>query len=372
MRVTAVEAIPYAVPYVRPARFASGSITHAENVLVRVHTDEGIVGQAEAQPRPYTYGETQASIVAAVEQRLAAAVVGLNPFATERAHEACSTLAGNESARAAVDLALWDVVGKALGVSCRVLLGGYADEVRVAHMVGYDDPEVMARTAQAIRDAHGVTAFKIKVGRRVELDLEACRLIRAALPDAELYVDANRGWSYEQASAAGPQLIELGILAIEEPIAVDDRRGRRQLADGWRVPLQGDESCISLAHTARALDEGAVGSVSIKTARTGFTESRRILGLCQGHRVPVVMGSQYEGGVGALATATFAAAHAASSVRPAEIMNVFDLADDLLSEPIEVREGRFAIPDRPGLGVEIDEEKLRRYRIDAPNVMAVR
>ena len=110
----------------------------------------------------------------------------------------------------------------------------------------------------------------------------------------------------EDALAAGEALAELGVAAIEEPIALEDRRGRARLASRWLVPLVGDESCISLGHVARELDDGAVGMVSIKVARTGFTESRRILGLCLGRAVPVVVGSQYEGGVGALATVAFA------------------------------------------------------------------
>ena len=156
------------------------------------------------------------------------------------------------------------------------------------------------------------------------------RAVREALPDADLYVDANRGWSYDDAVRAGDALVELGVRAIEEPISVEDRAGRLRLAERWAVPLAGDESCISLAHVDRALEEGAVRVVSIKTARTGFTESRRILDLCLARNVPVVVGSQYEGAIGATATIAFAAAFAATAGQPAEITNFLDLADDLV------------------------------------------
>jgi L-alanine-DL-glutamate epimerase-like enolase superfamily enzyme len=126
----------------------------------------------------------------------------------------------------------------------------------------------------------------------------------------------------------------------------------------------GDESCISLAHVDRALEEGAIRAVSVKTARTGFTESRRILDLCLARSVPVVVGSQYEGATGALATVTFAAAFAATAGQPAELANFRDLADDLVVRPPEIRDGRAAVPDAAGLGVEIDEERLQRYRVD--------
>jgi L-alanine-DL-glutamate epimerase-like enolase superfamily enzyme len=370
VRITAIEAIPYAVPYSRPPRFASGAVETADNVLVRIHTDEGIVGHAEAQPRPYTYGETQASIIAVIRDWLAPALTGVDPLATELVHARCRQVRGNEVARGSLDLAVWDIVGKAVEQPCRVLLGGYAHDAAAAYMVSFGEPAEMAEAAVAAYEQYGIRTFKVKVGREVALDLAACAAVRNALPDAELYVDANRGWTYGDAVRAGEGLTELGVLAVEEPIAIDDRAGRLRLAKRWSVPIIGDESCISLFHAARALEEGAVRTVSIKTARTGFTESRWILGLCLGTATPVVLGSQYEGSAGALATASFAAAFAETADRPAEVSNVIDLADDIVAEPIEIRDGRVAPPDTPGLGIEIDEAKLAHYRVDDRRVLA--
>jgi L-alanine-DL-glutamate epimerase-like enolase superfamily enzyme len=364
VRITALEAIPFAVPYRKPAGFASGVVTTADNVLVRVHTDAGLVGQAEAQPRPYTYGETQASIVHTIRTTLDGLLAGLDPLATEIVAERCGRIAGNYVARGAVDLAVWDLVGQILDRPCHTLLGGFAPDVEAAHMVSFGTPEEMAEDATAIHERLGVRTFKVKVGREPEVDVAATRAVRDALPGADLYVDANRGWSYDDALRAGDELIALGVRAIEEPISVEDRAGRRRLAERWTVPLVGDESCISLAHVDRALEEGAVRAVSIKTARTGFTESRRILDLCLARSTPVVIGSQYEGAIGALATIGFAAAFAATAGRPAEIVNFLDLADDLVVRPPEIRAGRAAVPDAPGLGVEVDEERLQRYRVD--------
>jgi L-alanine-DL-glutamate epimerase-like enolase superfamily enzyme len=364
VRITAVEAIPFALPYRRAPEFASGSVNTADNVLVRVHSDAGLVGQAEAQPRPYTYGETQGSIVEAVSGPLNEALTGVDPLRIELAAQRCAGVAGNYVARGAVDLAVWDLLGQILGRPCHTLLGGFADEVAAAHMVSFGEPAAMADEALEMRDRFGVNTFKVKVGRTPELDVAAVRAIRAALPGADLYVDANRGWSCDDAVRAGDELAELGVRAIEEPIAVEDRAGRLRLAERWSVPLAGDESCISLAHVDRALDEGAVGVVSVKTARTGFTESRRILDLCLARNVPVIMGSQYEGALGATATIAFAAAFAATAGQPAEVTNFLDLADDLVVNPPAIRDGRAAVPAAPGLGVQIDDDRLDRYRVD--------
>lgn len=364
VRITMVEAIPFALPYRRAPMFASGSVSSADNVLVRVHTDAGLVGQAEAQPRPYTYGETQSSIVAAVSGQLAEALTGVDPLRIELVAERCATVAGNRVARGAVDLAVWDLVGQILGCPCHTLLGGFANDVVAAHMVSFDAPAAMGDEALAVRERLGVGTFKVKVGRAPALDVAAVRAIREALPDADLYVDANRGWSYEDAVRAGDELAELGVRAIEEPISIEDRAGRRRLSERWAVPLVGDESCISLAHVNRALEEGAVRMVSVKTARTGFTESRRILDLCLARNVPIVVGSQYEGAIGALATITFAAAFAATAGQPAEITNFLDLTDDLVVAAPEIRDGRAAVPAASGLGIEVDPDRLARYRLD--------
>ncbi len=363
MQISAVEAIPYSLPYRRAARFASGAIERADNVLVRVHTDEGLVGQAEAQPRPYTYGETQASIVEAIRTQLSPALIGVDALSVELADERCAGLAGNRVARGAVDLALWDLVGKALGCPCHKLLGGYANTVEVAYMVGFDTPEAMACTALAFHETHGIRSFKVKVGRDVALDVAACEAIRDALPEAELYADANRGWSYEQARRAGEALAALDFVALEEPVAAGDRAARLRLAERLPMPIVGDESCTSLADVVRALEDGAIRTVSVKTARTGITESRRILDLCLARHVPVVMGSQYETAIGALATATFAGAFAHTAPRAAELANALDV-DSLLAQPLALRDGRFALSDAPGMGIAIDEEKLAHHRQD--------
>ena len=224
-RVVAVEAIPVALPLRRPVSFASGSIETAHNVLVRIHSDAGVVGCAEAQPRPYTYGETQESIIRAVREWFAPRLEGCDPLAPERARARCAGLEGNRCARAAVEVALADLAGQLLGLPCAILLGGAADSVAVASMVSFDEPAVMAHEAAALHDRYGIATFKVKVGREPSLDVAAVTAIREALPDAALYVDANRGWTLEQARRAGEPLIELGVLAIEEPIDLGDEMG---------------------------------------------------------------------------------------------------------------------------------------------------
>ena len=282
----------------------------------------------------------------------------VDPLRIELVAERCAAIAGNYVARGAVDLAVWDLVGQILGCPCHTLLGGFADDVAAAHMVSLGEPAEMAGEAVEINERLGVSTFKVKVGRAPDLDIAAVRAVRDALPDADLYVDANRGWSYEDAVRAGDALIELGVRAIEEPISVEDRAGRLRLAERWAVPLAGDESCISLAHVDRALEEGAVRVVSIKTARTGSPSRAGSSTSASRATSRSWSAASTRGRSAPLATIAFAAAFAATAGQPAEVTNFLDLADDLVVAAPEIRDGRAAVPAAPGLG--------RRGRRGAP------
>jgi L-Ala-D/L-Glu epimerase len=362
-RVVKVEAIPVALPLRAPAEFASGTIATADNVIVRVHSDAGQVGCAEAQARPYTYGETQRSIVEAVNTWYGPRLIGIDAVAHERARAATAGLEGNRCAVSAVMVALADLAAQVLGVSCGALLGGAADSVQVASMLSFREPAAMAADAVELHERFGIAAFKVKVGRDPELDLAAVRAVRQALPAATLYVDANRGWSLAQAQRVGGELIELGVEAIEEPLDLADETGRRRLAAVWSVPLAGDESCLDLAGVARQLASHTVGQVSIKVARTAFDESAAILAHCRACNVPAVVGSQYEGALGAWASIAFAASSRELCQRPAEASNFLDLAADLVARP-EIVDGRVQVSNGPGLGVSLDEDALATYRVD--------
>ncbi|MEV0636064.1 enolase C-terminal domain-like protein [Streptomyces sp. NPDC050619] len=178
---------------------------------------------ADAPPRPFTYGETQASVIGVVERIFAPQLVGMDVFAREPVHALLHRTVGNPAAKSAVDTALWDIAGQALGLSVTRLLGGWSDRMRVAHMLGFDDPERMAAEAERMRDSRG---------------------LREVLGEgAELYVDGNRGWTTSETAAALRELDGLGITLAEELCPADDVLGRR-----WLVP-----------QSPRAVRRGRVG-----------------------------------------------------------------------------------------------------------------
>jgi L-Ala-D/L-Glu epimerase len=366
VKITSIEAIPFAIPYRKPLRFASGEVHVADHVLVRVHTDDGVVGVAEAPPRPYTYGETQQSIVAAVTTLFAPELEGLTLLERETSAVRMGRTVGNPTAKAAIDMAMWDALGHTLGLPVTQLLGGWTDRMRVCHMVGFAPETEMIAEAQRVREQYGIRTFKVKVGRRpVELDVSACRALRAALgPDVELYVDGNRGWTPSEAARALRAMEDLDLSLAEELCPADDVLGRRWLTSRTSVPTVADESVPTPGDVTRELLGGAATMISIKTARTGFSTSQRILHQCEGLGAEVVMGNQIDGQIGTACTVAFGAAHRGSSLRAGELSNFLDMTDDLLSEPLTISGGELAVRPGPGLGIQIDPDKLAHYRRD--------
>ena len=340
-------------------------MTSADNVLVRVHTDAGLVGQAEAQPRPYTYGETQTSIVDAVSGPLNDALAGVDPLRSELVAARCASVTGNYVARGAVDLAVWDLIG-ADPRACRATRCWAASPTTSPRRTWSRSatPAEMAEDASRSTSASGSPPSRSRSDASRRWTSRPSARSARRCPDADLYVDANRGWSYDDAVRAGDALVELGVRAIEEPISVDDRAGRLRLAERWDVPLGGDESCISLAHVDRALDEGAVRrrehQDGAHRVHRVAPDPRSVPGpqRPRGRRQPV------RGRDRRAATVTFAAAFAATAGQPAEITNFLDLADDLVVAGPEIRDGRAAVPRGAGLGFEVDEDRLQRYRLD--------
>ena len=364
MRITRIDCTPVTFPMRTTLAFAAGQMTASEHVLIQVHTDEGLTGTAEAPSRPYLYGESQRSMIAAAERWFAPALIGTDPFGIEAAWETLDRVAHNNTIKGALDLALHDIIGQALGIPCHRLLGGYATSARVTYVCGHAPPAAMADEALAMAAAHGIDAFKLKVGFDPREDAEMVRVMRRALPDALLYLDGNEAFRAQDAIRFLRIAEENGIAWIEEPCAVPDRAGRRQIARAANVPVLGDESCQRPEDVAREIADGTVHMVSIKLARSGYRNARSILGACAASRVRPMVGSQGDSGVGVLAALHFCVAHRATQALPAELSFFLNLGSDLLAEPLVIRGGRLQATDAPGLGIAIDPGKLAQCRAD--------
>ncbi len=366
MRIRAVTPIPFVLPYRRPFHMASGTVSEAAHVLIRIETDEGVTGVAEAVSRSMIYGESQASIVEAVRSWFAPGLIGLDPFTTESAQSVLRSVVANETTKGAIDIALHDLRGKAVGQPTWRLLGAAAPSLRVAHMLGMGGVAEVVAEAVAARDEHGIEAFKVKVDADLESGLRLLAALRAELgPDAVLYTDANQSLTAEAVIGGLGRMTELGVEFLEEPIPATDVVGRSRIAASGGVPIMADESARTVETAAVQLTAGSARALSIKPARTGYTESSRILGLARGLHGRTIIGSQGDSAIGTITSATFGAAFESTAREAAELDYFFGLGDQIVTSSPVISEGRIRVdPSIPGNGVEIDDDKLAHYRVD--------
>ena len=364
MTIAAVEAIPYRLPTRRPVRFANGEVAGAEHVLVRVRTTDGVEGIAEASPRPMTYGDNVAGVVHMIRNIAAPAWVGANELAPAELHHRLRHLQGNFTARAALDVALYDLLGQRSGLPVASLLGGYAKRVRVSHLLSMGSAEDMAQEVSDVAKTLGVRAFKVKVGEDAATDIARIAAVFEALgTNGLVYADANHGWRPDEALTVIRALETAGHVPawVEEPTPASDTVGRRWLVNRVDVPIVADESAPDVAAASAQLRDGLSQWLSLKAARSGFRVSQRLLGVAQGLGAEVVVGSQIEGALGVAANLHLAAAFAETGVRPAELTSAEHFEDDVIT-PLAVQDGWMQVPTAPGLGVAVDETRLRRLR----------
>jgi L-alanine-DL-glutamate epimerase-like enolase superfamily enzyme len=365
MRITRVEAIPFRIPYLKPLRWGvAGYLDAAEHVLVRIHTDEGLVGTAEAIPRPTIYGESQASIVHALREWFIPMLTGKDPFALEHIWRQMEAIHWNPTAKGAIDLALHDIQAQRAGVPAYLYLGGNSSRVPLSWMLGiHDDIRETVEEAR-MRHQEGFGSFKVKVGRNPKQDILLVKALREALgDDVMIYVDANMSYTFHEALETIVAMKDWGISLVEEPLKVGQKKARQQLASRISVPILGDESVFTPEEVAQEIALGAIGAISIKTPRTGYSRSRKILNMAEAAGIGCLVGTQAESHLGTLPSAHFAAAF--GNIRyPSEISFFLDISDSLLEDPLPLRDGHLELGEQPGFGIRLDPEKLQKYRLD--------
>lgn len=360
-RLTAVR-VPYKAE-IGPVVTAGLRLEAAEHVIVELQTDAGIAGLGEAVPRPSVYGDTLEGLADSLATLIIPPIIGLDPWSVEQAWVRWQRVVANQAAKSAVDVALHDIAGRAAHVPAYRLLGGASNgdiPLCMAIAMGTRDQLV----DQALRAcADGYETIKIKVGMDVAADIENVQAVREAIgPDRTLYVDANGGYDRATAVRAVREFERCGVSLLEELLPAADTAGRVRLAAMTDIPLLADESTNSLADLQREMALGAVGAISLRAPRSGFSMSRRVAAIADLGGIPIVVGSHRELGIGTAANAHLAAAF--SGVRlPAELGHHVFVEHPLLRHPLAIAGGRLRLPDGPGLGVELDPDAVDRYSI---------
>lgn len=363
LAVQAIEAIPVAIPLLRPIKWARGEIHTVDNVLIVVTLSDGTQGIADAPPRPTIYGETQESIVAAARQLFAPRLAGINAFDLGAVWEVLDAIAWNPTVKSAIDMALHDAQAKAIGISCAQLLGGTLRALPVNWRLSLNDEKGMLAEASQQIERYGFRAFKVKCGIDPKKDVRVLTALRKLVGDeVEISIDCNQGYSAQDLLETAPHFEALGIALVEEPIPARDSSGKRYCAERMRVPISGDDSCMTPDDVRDQLALGAIRSVVIKCARTGYTQSRQILALCRSHYTPAHNGTQADMHIGTASGAHFASTYKTRHAH--EISSFLDAADHVAEQELAIRGGLLQVPEGPGIGLTLDAKKLARYRLD--------
>jgi L-alanine-DL-glutamate epimerase-like enolase superfamily enzyme len=319
-----------------PFRIARHVQYTADNVLVRI-THEGVSGIGEAAPSTY-YGENRATVLAALE--LLADELGDDPFEIEEIlARGDRALRLNPAAKAALDMALYDLVGKRLNVPLYKLLGLSAVRTPLtSYTIGIDTPEVMAQKALAAR---AYPILKIKVGTPNDVaNLKAIREVSSAI----IRVDANAAWTPKEAVRAIEQLAEFDIEFVEQPVAPSNLAGLRFVREHSPLPIISDESSITSEDVPRLAE--CVDGVNVKLMKCGgLNRALKMIHVARVHHLKVMLGCMIESSL-----AITAAAHLTPLVDYADLDGHLLIDDDPYTG-VRVEQGKLILPDGAGLGV---------------------
>ena len=284
------------------------SLPALRHVLVRVELSDGATGIAEATPRPGIYGETQASITHIIADELAPRLQGqsVSDFqSVARLSAELAQIKANNTAKGALDMALHTALAKSRGENLRDYLGATRDSVRLSSIVSTGGRDETLADVAAIYDK-GVRVFKVKIWRDIPAETDALRELLAAFPAADFYVDANETLSPESTARTLDKLHDMGVIYCEEPLPVHLLRERAKLRRDTAMPLIADDSAFTPRDLERELDFDSFGILNIKTARTGFSDSLRMLGMAAARGKGAMVGSQAGSLLGCLQAALFA------------------------------------------------------------------
>ena len=363
LHIRQIEAIPVVVPLLHPIKWARGEIKNIDNVIVVVTLSDGTQGIADAPPRPTIYGETQQSITTIIKDHFAPKLKGVNVFDLTGVWSVFDQYAGNPAAKSAIDMAIFDAQAKHLEISCAQLLGGTPKALPVNRRLMLGSNKAMLAEAEQMIKRYGFKAWKVKCGIDKKRDIALLRALRKLVgDDHEITIDCNQGYSSQDLLEPAPFFEAVNVALIEEPIPARDGAGKRFCAERTRVPISGDDSCMTPDDVLHELKLGAIRAVVIKCARTGYTRSRQVLALAQSFYTPAHNGTQADMQIGCVAAAHFASTYTTPHAH--EFSSFIDAKDHVANEDPVIKNGNLLLPVGPGIGMTLNPRKIKRYRID--------
>lgn len=357
MIITHTDIFRFSIP-MEPFTIATGTMDFAQNIFIRIYTDEGIYGVGEGSAFPMIVGETQETMLK-MAQDFAKIWKGKNPLnIQERMKELTDCTAFNNTCKSAFDMALYDIAAKNAGLPLYQFLGGEKRQVITDMTIGIDTPEGMAKTAKKHIE-NGCSIIKIKLGKKVEDDIERVKQIRRAVGDATvLRLDANQGWTFEEAILALNELKKFDIEFCEQPMRTWYDDLLPELKKLSPIKITADESCFNHHDARKLINSKSCDYINIKFAKSGgIYEGLKIYDEARMHDIPCMIGSMLESRIALTANLNFALA--CSNIK------FFDLDTCLLGHLIDPVIGGLTyqgfelfVSDEIGIGADADETFL--------------
>jgi len=363
-----LEAIIVDLPTIRPHKLAMHTMQQQTLVILRLRCSDGIEGLGEATTiGGLAYGnESPESIKANLEAHFAPLLIGQDACNINAAMQRLDkAIKGNTFARSAVETALLDAQGKRLGLAVSELLGGRVrDGLEVAWTLASGDTARDIEEAERMLDLRRHRIFKLKIGANpLEQDLKHVVAIKRALGErASVRVDVNQYWDESQAIRGCQVLGENGIDLVEQPISRINRAGQVRLNLRSPAPIMADESIESVEDAFSLAADGAASIFALKIAKNGGPRAvLRTAQIAEAAGIALYGGTMLEGAIG-----TLASAHAFLTLRQltwhTELFGPLLLTEEIVSEPPVYRDFQLLVPNAPGLGLSLDEERLKRFR----------
>ncbi len=355
MWITSIETEPLNLELEAALTVAYGSYPELDYALLKVHTDDGLLGLGEASPDPEVTGETQASVLAALQQA-ASLLVGNDPFDIEHIIAACcETIPAYPAAIAAIDMALYDLMGQALNVPAYQLLGGKSRTgIRLYPVIPMNDPLTMAAMSRKFVDM-GADILKIKLGSDPDTDLLRLKSIQNAVGGSiKFRLDINQGWMDAGTSIQTIQkLRRFNIEWIEQPVAAGDMAGLAAVTTAVDIPIMADESCHTPADAVKIACLQAANLINIKLMKCGgLYQATKVLAVAEAAGLPCILGSMGESSIGSAAGLHFLTAK--HSIIACELIGpLFIKNDPAIGYQVDLETFQAVPSDKPGLGVQL-------------------
>lgn len=370
MKITEIEAIPIKVPLKSglTTKTAHGEHIDSPYVIVRINTDSGLQGLGEATVAPRWSGETSKGSVAAIEELFSPLLVGADPLNRNILSGLMQrALTGNSFTKSAIEMALWDLQGKALNCPVHQLLGGAVRDAIPMKMVVGAFPVDQALVLAERFLTWGVACLKVKVGLDPVEDLARIAAVRQlAGPDIKIGIDANCGWSLPEAREMLNKMEPYDILFAEQPIGRDQAGDMATLRSNSKIPIMADEDVFTIQDATRIAAAHAADILSVYPGKHGgISQTLSIVNIGAGAGMVCHMGSNLELGI-----ATAAMLHVAAAVPqidseryPADLLGPLYHEADMITESLNLGPVVATVPEGPGLGVELDEDQVKRWRM---------